>query len=113
MIVKLAIASRLIPQVISRCAVYAHFMGFAAYFIIYLRSSEGVAFDEFGVVDGMYQKRIERDLVVFIYAIYLVTLNPFVSGINSAMSLRVKPSSKIFNIMFSVCVVTDWLFFNR
>ena len=47
----------------------ACFMGFAAYFIVYLSSSEGVVFDEFGVVDGMHQKRIERDLVVFIYVI--------------------------------------------
>ena len=45
-----------------------------------------------------------------IYTIYFAS---FVSGINSVMSLRVNPSPKIFNIMFNVCVVTDWLFFNR
>ena len=36
-----------------------------------------------------------------------------VSGVNSAMSFREKPSPKIFSIMFSVWVVTDWLFFSR
>ena len=36
-----------------------------------------------------------------------------VSGENSAMSFREKPSPKIFSIMFSVWVVTDWLFFSR
>jgi hypothetical protein len=36
-----------------------------------------------------------------------------VSGVNSAMSFREKPLPKIFNIMFSVWVVTDWLFFSR
>lgn len=35
------------------------------------------------------------------------------SGVNSAMSFREKPSPKIFSIMFSVWVVTDWLFFSR
>lgn len=36
-----------------------------------------------------------------------------VSGVNSAMSFREKPSPKIFSIMSSVWVVTDWLFLRR
>ena len=36
-----------------------------------------------------------------------------VSGVNSAMSFSEKSSPKIFSIMFSVWVVTDWLFFSR
>ena len=36
----------------------------------------------------------------------------FLSGTNSAMSLSVNPSPKIFNILFNVWVVTDLFFFN-
>lgn len=41
-----------------------------------------------------------------------VILPLFPSGVNSAISLRVNPSPKIFSITFSVWVVTDWLVFN-